>query len=39
MNQENLQQGVHLYFYCHLRAKHDGMLLSECCWNRPSSMA
>jgi hypothetical protein len=20
MNQENLQQGVHLYFYCHLRA-------------------
>lgn len=29
MNQENLQQGVHLYFYCHLRAKHDGMLLSE----------
>jgi uncharacterized protein len=29
MNQENLQQGVHLIFYCHLRAKHDGMLLSE----------
>ena len=29
MNQENLQQGVHLCFYCHLRAKHDGMLLSE----------
>jgi len=29
MNQENLQQGVHLHFYCHLRAKHDGMLLSE----------
>ncbi len=29
MNQENLQQGVHLYFYCHSRAKHDGMLLSE----------
>jgi uncharacterized protein len=29
MNQESLQHGVHLYFYCHLRAKHDGMLLSE----------
>ena len=29
MNKENLQQGVHLYFYCHLRTKHDGMLLSE----------
>jgi uncharacterized protein len=29
MNQENLQHGVHLYFYCHSRAKHDGMLLSE----------
>ena len=29
MNQENLQHGVHLTFYCHLRAKHDGMLLSE----------
>jgi PII-like signaling protein len=29
MNQENLQHGVHLAFYCHLRAKHDGMLLSE----------
>jgi len=29
MNQEALQQGVHLTFYCHLRARHDGMLLSE----------
>ena len=29
MNQENLQHGVHLIFYCYLRAKHDGMLLSE----------
>lgn len=29
MNQETVQQGVHLTFYCHLRAKHDGMLLSE----------
>ncbi|MET4569829.1 DUF190 domain-containing protein [Rhodanobacter soli] len=29
MNQENLQHGVHLYFYCHSRAKHDGVLLSE----------
>ena len=29
MNQETLQQGVHLTFYCHLRAKHAGMLLSE----------
>ncbi len=23
------QQGVHLCFYCHVRSKHDGMLLSE----------
>ncbi|MGY3039388.1 PII-like signaling protein [Rhodanobacter sp. TND4EL1] len=29
MNQDNLQQGVHLTFYCHSRARHDGMLLSE----------
>ena len=29
MNQETLQHGVHLYFYCHSRAKHDGVLLSE----------
>ncbi|AGG89826.1 MULTISPECIES: DUF190 domain-containing protein [Rhodanobacter] len=29
MNQETLQHGVHLYFYCHSRTKHDGMLLSE----------
>jgi PII-like signaling protein len=29
MHQENLQRGVHLTFYCHSRAKHDGMLLSE----------
>lgn len=29
MNQESLQQGVHLTFYCHLRDKHDGMLVSE----------
>jgi len=29
MNEQNLQHGVHLIFYCHLRAKHDGMLLSE----------
>ncbi len=29
MNQENLQHGVLLYFYCRARAKHDGMLLSE----------
>jgi PII-like signaling protein len=29
MNQEALQQGVHLYFYCHARARHAGMLLSE----------
>ncbi|MEO9078944.1 MAG: DUF190 domain-containing protein [Rhodanobacter sp.] len=29
MNQEILQQGVHLTFYCHIRTKHDGMLLSE----------
>jgi PII-like signaling protein len=29
MNQQNLQQGVQLTFYCHSRAKHDGMLLSE----------
>lgn len=29
MNQENLQHGVHLAFYCHVRARHDGMLVSE----------
>jgi PII-like signaling protein len=29
MNQETLQQGVQLTFYCHLRAKHHGILLSE----------
>ncbi len=29
MNQETLQHGMHLYFYCHSRARHDGMLLSE----------
>ncbi|MEO6926463.1 MAG: DUF190 domain-containing protein [Rhodanobacter sp.] len=29
MNQDNLQQGVHLTFYCHSRTRHDGELLSE----------
>ena len=29
MNQETVQTGVHLNFYCHLRARHAGMLLSE----------
>jgi PII-like signaling protein len=29
MNQEKLQHGVHLTFYCHSRTKHDGRLLSE----------
>jgi PII-like signaling protein len=29
MNQDNLQQGVHLSFYCHCRDKHDGMLVYE----------
>jgi PII-like signaling protein len=29
MNPQNLQRGVHLTFYCHSRAKHDGRLLSE----------
>ena len=29
MNQENLQLGVHLTFYCHSRTRHDGVLLSE----------
>lgn len=29
MNQESLQQGVHLTFYCHARTRHDGLLLSE----------
>jgi PII-like signaling protein len=29
MNQDNLQQGVHLAFYCHVRARHDGMLVSQ----------
>lgn len=28
MNQESTH-GVHLYFYCHSRTKHDGVLLSE----------
>ena len=29
MNQETLQHGVHLTFYCHSRTRHDGLLLSE----------
>ncbi|MHB1058881.1 MAG: DUF190 domain-containing protein [Rhodanobacter sp.] len=29
MNQENLQHGVHLAFYCRSRARHDGMQLFE----------
>jgi len=29
MKQQDLQQGVHLTFYCHSRARHDGVLLSE----------
>ncbi|HEY8585991.1 MAG TPA: DUF190 domain-containing protein [Rhodanobacter sp.] len=29
MNKENLQRGLHLYFYCRTRTRHDGMLLSE----------
>lgn len=29
MNQDKLQQGVHLTFYCHVRDKHGGMLMSE----------
>ncbi|MEP6897790.1 MAG: DUF190 domain-containing protein [Rhodanobacter sp.] len=29
MNQPTPQQGVQLSFYCHLRTKHGGMLLSE----------
>lgn len=29
MNQETLQQGVHLYFYCHAHTRHDGMLLTD----------
>ncbi|MEO8810792.1 MAG: DUF190 domain-containing protein [Rhodanobacter sp.] len=29
MNQETLVHGVHLTFYCHARARHDGVLLSE----------
>jgi PII-like signaling protein len=29
MNQEIVQHGVHLYFYCHVRARHDGRLVSE----------
>jgi PII-like signaling protein len=29
MNQPSVRQGVHLYFYCHARARHGGMLLSE----------
>ena len=29
MNQETLQHGVHLTFYCHSRTRHGGLLLSE----------
>lgn len=29
MTKETLQQCVSLHFYCHLRAKHDGMLVSD----------
>lgn len=29
MNQETVQHGVHLTFYCHSRTRHDGLLLSE----------
>jgi PII-like signaling protein len=29
MNPPNPQRGVHLTFYCHSRARHDGVLLSE----------
>lgn len=29
MTHETLQQGVNLHFYCHLRAKHEGMLVSD----------
>jgi len=29
MNQETLQQGAHLYFYCHAHTKHNGILLTE----------
>ncbi|MDE1894852.1 MAG: DUF190 domain-containing protein [Pseudomonadota bacterium] len=29
MTRETLQQGVNLHFYCHLRARHDGMLVSD----------
>lgn len=29
MTKETLQQGVSLHFYCHLRAKHEGMLVSD----------
>jgi PII-like signaling protein len=29
MNQETLHQGVQLSFYCHTRARHDGVLMYE----------
>ena len=29
MTPETVHTGVHLNFYCHLRARHAGMLLSE----------
>lgn len=29
MNDKTLQQGVHLYFYCHTHTRHNGMLLTE----------
>lgn len=28
-HRETLQAGVHLYFYCHVRARHEGLLVSE----------
>lgn len=29
MKQETPTEGVHLYFYCHARARHAGVLVSE----------
>lgn len=29
MTDETLQQGVHLTFYCHVRARHNTMLVTE----------
>ncbi len=38
MNQPTLRQGVLLSFYCHTRARHDGVLLFEWLLERAKKM-